>query len=274
MKLLLLFLIVSSFLFSKEDLCVCCIFQNDAKYLPEWIEFHEKQGVSHFYLYNNHSQDDYKSYLAPYIKEKRITLINWPISYNNEQEWTKVQCMAYMHAAVKARDRFKWCAFLDTDEFLFSPLGKITDILPNYKNFSGLCVNWVVYSTSFIDKIPDGECLTDWLIWRMELSSETNLHVKTIARLDMVKGCINPHNLLYHEGFAVDENYNEITYAFTKVNSVSKIRINHYWTRDRDFFINQKMPRYKTWRGIDLSLESAEEGNQVYDPILSSSYSR
>lgn len=34
----------------QHELSICALFQNDAKWLPEWIDFHQKQGVSHFWL--------------------------------------------------------------------------------------------------------------------------------------------------------------------------------------------------------------------------------
>ena len=30
----------------------------------------------------------------------------------------------------------------------------------------------------------------------------------------------------------------------------NKLRINHYWSRDEDFFYNRKIPRHKKWGGM------------------------
>ena len=42
----------------RVTLAVGAIFQNEARYLREWIEFHRRQGVERFYLYENNSSDD------------------------------------------------------------------------------------------------------------------------------------------------------------------------------------------------------------------------
>ena len=77
----------------KYQLAICSIFQNEAGYLKEWIEFHRLLGVEHFYLFNNLSTDNFHSVLAPYVKNKVITLIEWP--YPDFR-----QCAAY-DAAIK-----------------------------------------------------------------------------------------------------------------------------------------------------------------------------
>ncbi len=43
----------------QYDLVLCSIFQNEAAWLREWLEFHLLVGVQHALLYNNHSTDAY-----------------------------------------------------------------------------------------------------------------------------------------------------------------------------------------------------------------------
>src|SRR5690349_17300979 len=117
---------ISNSLFSQQytyELSICGIFQDDAKYLPEWIEFHQEQGVEHFFLYYNRSSDDYKGYLAPYIKRGLVELKDWDESFRFNHNWTQEQCGAYMDCINNHRKDCHWIAFLDTDEFLFSPKG-------------------------------------------------------------------------------------------------------------------------------------------------------
>jgi hypothetical protein len=53
----------------KYYLSVGAIFRNEARFLPEWIEYHRLHGVDHFYLFNNLSEDDYKAALKPYVDQ-------------------------------------------------------------------------------------------------------------------------------------------------------------------------------------------------------------
>ena len=97
--LIALFLCMSQSLpAATYKLALCAIFQNDAPFLQEWIEFHKLQGVEHFYLYNNRSQDEFKEVLAPYVESGEVTLVEWPFTYpeNDHSQWIRIQSSAYM----------------------------------------------------------------------------------------------------------------------------------------------------------------------------------
>ena len=55
----LIFILFSSLEAKSYNVSACAIFQNEAPYLKEWIEYHRLIGVEHFYLYNNGSTDNY-----------------------------------------------------------------------------------------------------------------------------------------------------------------------------------------------------------------------
>ena len=61
-------------------LVACAIFRDEAPFLAEWIAFHRLVGVDHFFLYDNGSQDEPESVLAPFLAEGCVTLKPWPIS--------------------------------------------------------------------------------------------------------------------------------------------------------------------------------------------------
>lgn len=51
----------------KYYLAICAISKDEGPYLKEWVEWHLKQGVEKFYIYDNESTDCTKEILAPYI---------------------------------------------------------------------------------------------------------------------------------------------------------------------------------------------------------------
>ena len=51
----------------KYQVSLCLIFKNEAPFLKEWLDYHLTIGVSHFYLYNNNSDDNYLDVIKPYI---------------------------------------------------------------------------------------------------------------------------------------------------------------------------------------------------------------
>jgi hypothetical protein len=95
-------------------LAICAIFRNEAPYLREWIEFHRLVGVQKFHLYQNRSEDDYESVLRPYIDEGLVDLTDWP-------RQPPCQIESYRDFISQHAGKPWWVAFLDCDEFLFSP---------------------------------------------------------------------------------------------------------------------------------------------------------
>lgn len=251
----------------KYDVSVAMVFQNDAPYLKEWIEFHRLAGVNHFYLFNNLSTDNYLEVLTPYIRKKVVELYDWPYPSENVAEWDKIQIAAYEAARKISLGKTKWLALLDSDEFLFpTQENDLATFLRGYeyKGCGGLCVNWVMYGTSHIEKIPDDKLLIETLV----LSADGgNNHFKTIFRPEHVSYVCNPHYVVYKEGFChVTPNKEAVNPPFIQID---KIRINHYWSRDLHYLRNIKIPRRLKWGTPPETCEQwGEINNQIYDPAI------
>jgi hypothetical protein len=272
--LLLLCILFLSNTIHGYELSICAIFRDEAKYLPEWIEFHRKQGVEHFYLYDNLSVDEPESYLRSYIKKNIVSLISWPYESVGLQDWNPLQCKAYEHCVNSARTESKWIAFLDTDEFLFCLDGtKLPKFLRKFKEHGALSVNWVMYGTSNTT-LQENEKITEQLVYRAELNTPRNIHVKSIVQTQYIVGFVNPHYPLLHEGKQqVTENQQPFYGPFSPYISVEQIRINHYWSRDLDFFYNEKIPRGEKWgKNRDEIIQAESDLNAVFDPVLNPFY--
>jgi len=223
----------------KYDLAVCAIFQNEARFLKEWIEFYKLIGVQHFYLYNHFSTDNYLEILEPYIERNEIELYHW--TNPNHQ---KSQMETYNDALNRAKNNVKWLAFLDLDEFLF-PVEKynLVDFLKEYEFFGGVCANWVMYGTSYIEKIPYNNLLIESLN-RCNLSGKINTIVKTIVRPETVERMASFHFANYKDGyFNVLADKTRFSGMASPHISIDKLRINHYWTRDKYYLNTIKIPR-------------------------------
>ena len=59
----------------REGLAFVLIAKNEATYIKEWLDFHIKQGVTNFIIYDNESTDNFREVLSPYI-EKGIVIYN------------------------------------------------------------------------------------------------------------------------------------------------------------------------------------------------------
>jgi len=274
--LILLLLCFGSLQAEKYTLSVAAIFQNEAPYMQEWLEYHHSHGVEHFWLYNNNSTDNYSEILKSWIKADIVELIQWP-SVQQENDWSNysftVQTGAYNNAIQRARKKSKWLALIDLDEFIVcSRLQNITDLLESeYSHVSGLCVNWQCYGTSKVDNLSllsDGRLLPN-LLWKMRWDDDWNKHSKSIVQPSHVEHCPNPHFCVYKPGhWAVDTHYNACPVCPQAV-YIDKIRINHYWTRDEWFLHNIKIPRYQKWGGsVEQVLNHANNMNAEYDDIM------
>lgn len=49
----------------REGIALVLIAKNEAPYIKEWLDFHLKQGVSHFIIYDNESTDNFQEVLQP-----------------------------------------------------------------------------------------------------------------------------------------------------------------------------------------------------------------
>ena len=204
----------------KPYLSISAIYRNEAERLPEWIEFHRLVGVERFFLYDNRSTDDHLEVLAPYVEDGTAVVHDWPLYPG--------QVQAYNRCLEEHRHDSRWIAFLDLDEFLFSPTGlPLSDVLADYEQFPGVGVNWVMFGTSGLSQTPPG------------LVIESHLHrghqpwafIKHIVDPERVVRCNTVHAFAYDFGTAVDENRVPITFKAgrTQFTSVSRLRINHYY---------------------------------------------
>lgn len=261
-------------------LSICAIFRNDAPYLKEWIDYHIIFGVEHFWLYNNNSDDDFDTVLAPYIQQGIVELIDWP-SYESEDTFmgfafgTQIKC--YEDGLNRSKNVSKWLACIDTDEFIFPVIedSVLQCLETRYPHVSGLCISWVNFGTSNVQEFPEGGRLIDYLTKRAPLSHPRNLIYKTIVQPLHTTGCPNPHFCTYSDQhWHVNANLEKIGVINTSC-LTDIIRLNHYWSRDKEFFETEKRRRHEKW-GVDFdSLKIYEkELNEEEDLDLKIKYNK
>eukprot|EP01025_Chloroclados_australasicus_P047152 TRINITY_DN5239_c0_g1_i1.p1 TRINITY_DN5239_c0_g1~~TRINITY_DN5239_c0_g1_i1.p1 ORF type:complete len:573 (-),score=11.02 TRINITY_DN5239_c0_g1_i1:982-2700(-) len=98
------------------DVSVCVLFKNEAKYLLEWIAYHNSIGVDHFYMYNDYSTDGFMEILQPLIDKSIVTLHNRS-EIRSVYEYGHQQTLL-THCGYTYRNMSKWFLLIDIDEFL------------------------------------------------------------------------------------------------------------------------------------------------------------
>ncbi len=275
----------------RAYLSICAIFKDEAPYLPEWIEFHRLVGVEHFFLYDNLSADGARNVVEPWVRAGVVSIseCSIPLSQGG-QGW------AYADALARARGRTRWLAFIDLDEFLFSPGPTLlADVLRDYEEHAGVVVNWQVYGSSGLTAKPDGLVIESFLK-RARTQWVRNRRIKSIVDPTRAARPVGPHFFEYADAaLAVTESHEPVRvisvdqrarrmrrglsrlplietdpYAIressVKQVSVGRLRLNHYAVRSRQEF-EQKTARHGSLR-LAPRYFAYHDRNEVHDPAL------
>ena len=200
-------------------LAACAIYRDEAPYLAEWIEFHRTVGVERFFLYDNRSSDDHMEVLARYVEDGTVVVHEW-LPHPGQID-------AYSHGITTHGSEARWIAFLDVDEFLFSPeLRPLPELLREYEQHPAVGVNRVTFGTSGHGTPPPGLVIENYV-----RRGRSNRHIKSIVQPRATVRCLSAHSFEYRHGLAVDENGYPIHRDATKSLSLERLRINHYYTR-------------------------------------------
>lgn len=216
-------------------LAACLIFKNEADYLKEWLDFHRLVGVEKFFLYNNHSEDEYKQVLAPYIAAGVVTLHDCPVLPPSAQNAAYNACLSTY------RQHARWITFLDIDEFLYAlDSDSILDVLQEYEDRSAVAVNWLMFGTSGHILKPSGLVIENF----KRCQTEGNRHVRLIVNPLKTERMISAHEAIYlDEQCAVNEQHLEVRGPYSIPPSIARLRVNHYWTKSVEEFFLKKISR-------------------------------
>lgn len=197
---------------------ICAIARNEGLYIREWIELHLLAGVSHFTIYSNNSSDNQDEVLAPYVDQGIVTLIPWP--HPNPS-----QSAAYWHYIAHNRGRH-WTAFIDCDEFLFSPKYETISDALNTLPRAAIGVNWMTFGSGGQEEYRD-EPVIRRFTWRPSTSHPVNQHIKSVIWMDQDVNVGNDPHFFHVAGGTVNEKGQPINGPFS-THSSEVLRINHY----------------------------------------------
>lgn len=126
----------------KYECSICLIIRDESEYLEEWLNWHIKQGVQHFYIYDHGSKQPVAEFvwsLGSEIADK-VTIIDWSGLHDNAQP------NAYNDCLNRFREESKWIGFIDTDEHVRVKTGQsLPEFLNGYTDQAGVMAIWIVY---------------------------------------------------------------------------------------------------------------------------------
>ena len=214
-------------------LAVCAIAKNEGPYFQEWIEWHRKQGVEKFYIYDNESTDCTKEVLKPYI-ESGLVEYNYFPGY-------RMQLAAYDDCLKNYRFDARWIAFIDLDEFIV-PIkdNSIPAFLKRFEDSSAVEVNWLIYGSGGAKKKLPGTMMERFKC-HSQPTHYLNRHVKSIVDTRRVFNMIGCHEAARVSGYATDSHGNPIKKHFREREPQQDIiRINHYAVRSYEEFLEKQ----------------------------------
>jgi hypothetical protein len=214
----------------------------EARYLAEWVTFHRTQGVERFYLYDNRSTDDWRTELRPEIEAGIVEV----------HQWAEVpgQRSAYDDCLRRHRTDTRWIAFIDLDEFLFSPAGvPLPEILRRFDTHPGVVVNWRIYGTNGWKHSPDGLVIENHPL-RGPDDHAANSIVKSIVYPRKALG-VTQESVHYFRlrGNPVGEDGRPALLPRREPTTADLLRINHYYAKSEEEF-QRKAARPRADRGV------------------------
>lgn len=266
------------------DLAVVAILKNEGHYLKEWLDYHLLAGVSHFYLYDNDSTDDYDAIVAPYVAAGLVT--------SNKISGGSAQFAAYDFAVRDYRFQCRYMAFIDLDEFIYPKnttdtiAATLNEILKKFPDASGLAVNWQLfgsngeitadYSRGVLERFTQ-RAPVDWIvpIPHRDIPGG-NAQVKIVADPRRIYFFTSAHFPIYFEGcYSVNELGGRVDSYCNEPVTAEKIALNHYNVKSREEH-GRKVARGRADKGgvadvdvgancIDASWFDMYDRNEVFD---------
>lgn len=246
------------------EVAVCAIFRNEGRYLAEWVAFHQLQGVSRFYLYDNGSTDNWRDELRPWLAAGDLVVTPWP-----EQPG---QRPAYIDCLKRFGETARWIAFIDTDEFLFSPTTRpLPDVLRRFDTYPGVVANWRCYGLNGWEKAPEGLVIENYLR-RAADSEPNNRFVKCLVFPRLTREpSEGPHYFHFRRWAAVGEDRQPVYWSTREPITADLLRINHYFAKSAED-LSRKTSRPTAWDGVvgECGVGSWAEipEDVVEDPVL------
>jgi hypothetical protein len=203
----------------KYKLSIIAIFKNEGMNLKTWIEHYIWQGVEHFYLINNDSDDNFMDILKPYMD--LITLYNIPFKH------IQAEAYKFVYKNEDLQNKTEYLIMADLDEFWYCYNSNIKNELKKYPEYDIIYSKWRMFGTPSI-KHPEDIRLDS-------VNRDNGLHILT-------KWICKTKNIDYSNIWI----HNINNYEPKKLNIIDLsdiFRLNHYPIQSLEYFVKIKMTR-------------------------------
>jgi hypothetical protein len=253
----------------KYKICVVSMFKNESMIIDEWIQHYISEGIQHFYLIDNGSNDNYLEILNKYIE--KITLV---IDDSNATQ----NVLFNKHFLDLSKKESEWIIICDIDEYIYSRNEYKTtlDYINNIpKNIEKIILPWKNFGNNNIVNQP--KCIvssftmcedTDGYKERVSDQNWTGhckclFKTKNLFGLEIHCSKLSLNNSLYFSDFS--EVSNNKLYDLKSQN----LHINHYQHMSLEYYTNVKMIRGggQTKKMCHYNLDRFNNENKIFNAV-------
>lgn len=224
------------------SICVVSIFKNEKHALEEWINHYIKEGVDHFFLTDNGSDDGYIDILDKYIKNGTVSL-----NINPERH----QQVKHLNFYINGIKKYDWAIVLDLDEFLYARknYNTIKQYLSSlHTNIKQIYIPWKIFGSN--GHVNQTENIIHYFLKRDIYNNSRLINGKCITRtkklisINLHHSYTNNNGLITTSDGNVKQNHdNNFIYTSEEILNNSCLHLNHYVIQSWDFFSKIKMTR-------------------------------
>lgn len=247
---------------------VLAMFKNESWIIQEWVEHYLNEGIDHFYLIDNGSDDDYLTKIQSYIDSRKITLVKDPF-----RQKTCTQDVLYnKHFLSTIKKETAWIIVVDMDEYIYARNGfnTISEYLLSVpKDISKIVLRWKLFGSNNVISHPS-KIIPNFTKRQSEEAyikySNPNIlgHSKTIARTSCLVRILT-HDKSMREGKATYSDYKLFKQAEYE-SAKQFLHLNHYTLLSLQYYKEIKINR-GGGQGAIYDLEKFSKQNRLLNEV-------
>ena len=211
----------------QHKLSIMAIFKNETMNLKIWLDHYLWQGVEHFYLIDNDSNDNPLNILQEYIDKGIVTYYFKPEKYQQPQHYRNVFDIE------KLKEKTKWLCICDLDEFFFGTEEKLVSAINEFNEYDVIYTNSFFYGSDNLIVHPH-DIRTSIIHRQEDIANGIKYIFKT--------SCINDSSEIWIH-WLVHSGSLQKKILSTETFDNKKIRLNHYIVQSLEYYQNVKMTR-------------------------------
>ena len=222
----------------SHDLALLAIFKNEALSLEVWLNHYLWQGVTHFFLIDNGSNDKSLEILQPYIDQNLVTYERRPEPFKQAEHYS------YFFNKHDIKSRAKWLLMVDLDEFVYGKAMPLREYVTDHIESTGVEVihfYWVVFGSIELNVKSNGNdpFVMGGLADNMFHAKDPRLAL-TMSRGEfytLSKYMFRTNTLLFAQQIEIHSLIHDNKYwKDGHVYDMTRVYCNHYWTQSKAYW--------------------------------------